>query len=129
MTHYPHIARLGLDIYSAYVADIGVNHLSNVRRDVVRADKLEQLLASAPVVWGFFKSPKPGEMEMHHTRHEWSTHSALLLGIQPVAPPDTAESLLIEMLEKFKRGDTDTIKSSTNKKWIERAEKVLGRGD
>lgn len=96
MTKFPLVKELGLEI-------LGDDHPENFSQKVYAAD-IERLLSQAPVVYSGWHSHERG----HSTTDTWSTsywpiekatHTARLIGVKPIKKPDTAEDLLLELIE------------------------------
>lgn len=104
MTDYKMISRLGLEIHWACVKHDERRFITMKNDEVIKASDLERVLSEAPVVevydWrygdkAYWRTPNLGDTD--------GTHSALLVGIQPIVK-DTAESLLREFVEKMGEG-------------------------
>lgn len=100
MTQFPLITRLGLRIETVQADAEPRNYRDNWQ--VVRADELEKMLASAPVVYAtdlhLPKGTCPAVYGWNDINGPNRTHTALLVGITPLKV-DTAESLLRELIE------------------------------
>lgn len=104
MSKFPLIENLGLKLVQA---GCGYQH------DCVNAHDVEKLLSEGVEV---FTATEKAWM----TDHPEPEKSGLLINIQPIAPKDTAESLLREMVEKW----STRVPSD----WYDRAKKLVGGG-
>lgn len=105
---------------------LNYNVVNAVQVPTVDANDLEALLEKGVRVYGR-KSPTPNNWQFadfqNHCADYRDTHSGLLIGIQPIVKPDTAEGLLREFIA------TAHIHAFDDSEWgriAERARKLLG---
>jgi hypothetical protein len=97
MSNFPLLTRAGLKV---------IETLYYGERQWIEAADVERWLEQAPVLTGKFDGTKPGQIELHHEKYEWATHSVRAVLIEPLVQ-DTAESLLREFVRRGVADEAD----------------------
>lgn len=92
MSQFKNIEKLGLKVWD-----------QNESKGWVEADKLENLLQSAQVVYGSPDTPSD-QLAWSNTQLDCDTHKAILLNVEPIKKKTKAEAAL-EFIKKCKDGD------------------------
>jgi hypothetical protein len=101
MSKFPLIDELGLEIYRPFLHDPEIC--------MVSASDLEDLLAKGVRVYCEMDPSGKIPLYMSHYGASYATHTFLSVGLKPLAKPDTAESLLREMIRLSKFGARDEL--------------------
>lgn len=97
--------------------------IEGISLDKVNA-KFDEWLSKGKVVYGMYDG---GDFEFRNFQCKNSdTHQALLINIQPIEPPDNAESLLKELIESREANLGFHFIEST---FFDRAKRLLERGE
>lgn len=129
MSKHPLIEAMGLTLQYGTISKVEVTDsaMMGLRQPVtyVTANELERVLEQAPVVYATMGKPSESIWSSFQTDAEKvrDTHTARLLCIQPVKAPDTAESLLREILRAA--GQFPQNVPPGQRDWLERARKLL----
>jgi hypothetical protein len=93
---FPKIKECGLEVYRSDFLNV-----------YVRADALEKLLSQGVVVYGkpdaIIDHTGVGKACFYGSNDHLATHTALLINVKPIVKPDTAESLLREIVDDHSR--------------------------